>query len=49
MSKDEKTIKCEDCPYYWDDDGVLCCHYFRNDGYAPCEVNEKEYSESEEQ
>lgn len=48
MSKNERTIKCIDCPYYWDEDGLLCCHYFRNDGHAPCEVDEKEYLFEEE-
>ena len=47
MSKNEKTIKCVDCPYWWaEDDETLCCHYFHNDGYAPCEIDDKE-SENE--
>jgi hypothetical protein len=48
MSKSENTmIKCPDCPYWWaEDDGTLCCHYFRDDGYAPCEVDDRE-SENE--
>lgn len=42
-------MKCKDCPYFWadenpyaDTDCAPTCHYMYNDGYAPCEVDEKE-------
>ena len=38
----KRPFKCVDCPYWWEDDGIMCCHYFRNDGCAPCEVIERE-------
>ena len=39
-----REIKCKDCPYYWADmDGEIAyCHYQYNDGYAPCEIDDKE-------
>ena len=39
-----RAIKCADCPYYWADaDGEIpYCHYQYNDGYAPCEIEERE-------
>lgn len=37
-------MKCKDCPYYWQDNDEehMYCHYHYDDGYAPCEVDEKE-------
>lgn len=42
-------MKCIDCLYFWkghDDDNAYC-HYFANDGYAPCEVDEPEETEDD--
>lgn len=35
-------MKCVDCAYWWqdEDEDRPCCHYNRDDGYAPCEVEE---------
>lgn len=40
MSND---LRCPDCPYWWTDKGdkVGTCHYEWNDGYAPCEVQDR--------
>ena len=39
-----REIKCVDCPYYWvDADGEIAyCHYQYDDGYAPCEIEDRE-------
>jgi len=40
-------MKCKDCGYFWKDEGedIPSCHYRWNDGYAPCEVDEREEDE----
>lgn len=47
-------MKCIDCGYYYpnvDKDGEPIsfqnCHYIWDDGYAPCEVDETNYTEEE--
>ena len=36
-------MKCVDCGYWWaDEEENPSCHYRYNDGYAPCEVEDKE-------
>ena len=38
------SIQCKDCPYFWGKN----CHYAWNDGYAPCELSEREAEEEPE-
>lgn len=40
-------LKCTDCPYFWKEENESHggCHYQWNDGYAPCEVEEREAEE----
>ena len=53
--REEKQMKCKDCPYYWADENPMQtpehysdidylprCHYSYDDGYAPCEIDDKE-------
>lgn len=37
-------MKCEECPYHYYDEHeeYPSCHYFYDDGYAPCEYEEPE-------
>lgn len=42
-------MKCKDCAYYYAEIGpdgqpltLNFCHYRWNDGYAPCEIDERE-------
>lgn len=46
----EFGLKCNNCLYWWDDDvdDTKYCHYFREDGYAPCEIDERESEEYDE-
>ena len=39
-----RQIKCANCSYYWADfdDEIPYCHYQYDDGYAPCEIEDKE-------
>lgn len=43
-------MKCTDCPYYWKEENeeFADCHYRWNDGYAPCEVEDR-YEEPDEE
>ncbi len=41
-------MKCSDCCYWyqWIGEDSPCCHYYRNDGDAPCErMDEDDYGE----
>ena len=42
-------MTCKDCCYFWRglEDEYAFCHYFANDGYAPCEVDEPTETEGE--
>ena len=45
--KGEIIMKCDDCGYYWQDEGDAfpCCHY--TDSWpAPCELDEQEEMEA---
>lgn len=38
-------MECKNCPYYWRDNangGNPYCHYRWDDGYAPCEVYDRD-------
>lgn len=45
-----REIKCIDCPYYWWDElgEPSYCHYQYDDGYAPCEIEDKERETEDE-
>ena len=36
-------MKCSECPWCWaeKDEEYPSCKYHYNDGYAPCEIDEK--------
>ena len=47
-------LKCKDCPYYWaDNDPTVAdlpyCHYQYDDGYAPCEIEDREKETEDDQ
>jgi hypothetical protein len=37
-------MKCTECPWHWQDEGeeYPSCKYHYDDGYAPCEIEERE-------
>lgn len=45
-------MKCENCNYYYHADGDFfpfpTCHCEEPEGYAPCEIEDKESEEEEE-
>lgn len=47
----EFRLECITCPYWWEDDvdNTCYCHYFSNDGSAPCEIDERESEECDDE